>query len=47
MTLWTYQEVGHNQEAKQEVKKLELSELFGTPKPERLLERIITIATNP
>lgn len=47
-TWWTYQEVGHNQDAKKEVKLLFPGhEPFGTPKPERLLERVIHIATNP
>ncbi len=45
---WTYDEVGHNQEAKKEVKALFPDlEPFDTPKPERLLERVIHIATNP
>lgn len=46
MTLWTYQEVGHNQDAKKEVKQLNDEDVFDTPKPERLLERIITLATD-
>jgi adenine-specific DNA-methyltransferase len=46
MTLWTYQEVGHNQDAKREIKELDLGEVFGTPKPEKLIQRIITLATN-
>jgi adenine-specific DNA-methyltransferase len=46
MTLWTYQEVGHNQDAKREIKELDLGEVFGTPKPEKLIHRILTLATN-
>lgn len=46
MTLWTYQEVGHNQDAKKEVKAFKFDTVFDTPKPERLIERILTIATN-
>ncbi len=46
-TLWTYDEVGHNDEAKKESKVLFGDQLFGTPKPERLMERILTLATNP
>lgn len=47
MTWWTRVEIGDNQEAKREVKSLQLTESpFDTPKPERLIERIITIATN-
>jgi len=46
-TIWTYQEVGHNQAAKQHLKELLPSEedLFITPKPEGLIERIFTIST--
>ncbi|WP_437200895.1 site-specific DNA-methyltransferase [Planctomicrobium sp. SH664] len=48
-TIWTYQEVGHNQAAKQELKALlpDEKELFITPKPEMLAKRILEIATNP
>ncbi|MFC0308743.1 site-specific DNA-methyltransferase [Gallibacterium trehalosifermentans] len=46
MTLWTYQEVGHNQDAKKEVKQFNADDVFDTPKPEKLLERIIHLATN-
>jgi adenine-specific DNA-methyltransferase len=43
--LWPYSEVGHTDEAKKELKALfEGSAPFDTPKPTRLLERIITIA---
>lgn len=46
-TLWKYEEVGHNAEAREEIKKLFPDiEPFQTPKPERLLKRIIQIATN-
>ena len=47
-TWWTNKEVGHNQEAKKEIIALfGTLNVFDTPKPERLLERIIHIATNP
>jgi adenine-specific DNA-methyltransferase len=48
-TLWPSVEVGHNQEAKAENAALLASEdeLFSTPKPERLLERVLRLATNP
>ena len=47
-TWWTYQEVGHNQDGKKEIKALfPTTEPFATPKPERLLERVIHIATDP
>lgn len=48
LTVWLRDEVGDNQEAKHEIKSLNLStNPFDTPKPERLLQRILTIATNP
>lgn len=47
MTWWTRDEIGDNQEAKREVKALQLTDNpFDTPKPERLIERILTIATD-
>jgi adenine-specific DNA-methyltransferase len=48
-TWWDHKDVGHNDEAKKEQVALSGTdvELFSTPKPERLLERIIHIATNP
>ena len=47
-TLWMNKEVGHNQEAKKEINALFGGDnAFNTPKPERLIERIIHIATNP
>ncbi|MBJ7295325.1 MAG: site-specific DNA-methyltransferase [Dolichospermum sp.] len=48
-TWWTADDVGHNQEAKRDHlnKLLNHVEPFPTPKPERLLQRIIHIATNP
>lgn len=47
LTVWLYEEVGHNQDAKKEVKQFNSKDVFDTPKPERLLERILTLATNP
>ena len=47
MTLWTYQEVGHNQDAKKEIKAFGFETVFDTPKPEKLIERILTIGSNP
>jgi adenine-specific DNA-methyltransferase len=47
-TWWPHTEVGHTQEAKREIQALfPAGELFDTPKPERLLQRIVTISTNP
>ena len=48
-TLWLHTDAGHNGEAKNELRALfpSADELFLTPKPERLLRRILEIATNP
>lgn len=43
--LWLREEVGDNEEAKKEIKSLDESDIFATPKPERLLQRVITLAT--
>jgi len=47
-TWWPHLEVGHTQEAKREIQAL-FPELipFDTPKPERLLQRIVHLSTNP
>ena len=45
-TLWTYQEVGHNQDAKKEAKAFNDDNVFATPKPEKLMERVIMLASN-
>ena len=44
-TLWPHTEVGHNQEAKQEVKQFNSEDVFATPKPERLIMRVLQLAT--
>lgn len=45
---WSNTEVGHNQEAKQEIQAIfGKGNVFDTPKPERLIQRIVEIATNP
>ena len=44
-TLWLYEEVGHNQEAKNELRKLLEGSTFDTPKPERLIQRILFLST--
>jgi adenine-specific DNA-methyltransferase len=51
-TLWAaIEETGHNRQAKYELKNLfperEVTELFGTPKPERLIKSILDLATHP
>jgi len=45
-TIWKFDEVGHNHEAKEEVKQFGFSIVFDTPKPIRLLKRIILLSTN-
>ena len=47
MTLWPHTEVGHNQDAKREIKALNFESVFDTPKPEKLIERILILASNP
>jgi hypothetical protein len=47
-TWWPHDEVGHTDEAKKEIRELlETQTAFDTPKPVRLLERILQIATKP
>lgn len=46
-TWWAHTEAGHSQEGKKESQELfGKDDTFGTPKPERLIQRILTIATN-
>lgn len=45
--LWSHSEVGHTDEAKKELKKLFDGEIpFDTPKPVRLIQRIVQISTD-
>ena len=45
---WTHEQTGHNQEAKKELTSVMGMDVpFDTPKPTRLIERILQIATNP
>lgn len=46
-TFWNYEEVGHTQVAKKQTVILFGADVFDTPKPEELIERITHIATNP
>ncbi|MDE1143503.1 MAG: site-specific DNA-methyltransferase [Paraburkholderia tropica] len=46
-TWWPYKEVGGNQDAKREILALFGDSGFITPKPEALIARILTIASNP
>ncbi|MDO4788378.1 MAG: site-specific DNA-methyltransferase, partial [Johnsonella sp.] len=45
-TIWFRDEVGDNQEAKTEVKFVDSTSVFQTPKPERLIERVLTLGSN-
>ena len=48
-SIWLHEEVGHTQEAKKEVMAVvpATEEVFQTPKPERLIRRVLELATNP
>lgn len=46
LTIWKYDEVGHNQDAVRELQNLGLEDLFSTPKPTTLLKHILQLATN-
>jgi adenine-specific DNA-methyltransferase len=45
-SIWLHDQVGNTQEAKKEVIALNRVDIFDTPKPERLIHRILHIATN-
>jgi adenine-specific DNA-methyltransferase len=47
-TWWPHEDVGHTDESKKEIHALfGKTDAFGTPKPERLLKRVLEIASNP
>lgn len=46
-SIWFHTDVGHNDLAKKESRNLFGEQLFSTPKPEKLIERIFTLATKP
>ncbi len=47
-TIWAHDAVGDNREAKGEITRLfDRSAIFSTPKPEKLLKRILQISTQP
>jgi adenine-specific DNA-methyltransferase len=46
MTIWKYTEVGHNQDAKKEVIIFNNKNVFATPKPEKLMQRVLHLASN-
>jgi adenine-specific DNA-methyltransferase len=49
ITWWEHKEVGHNDEAKKEQNTIfpDALEVFATPKPERLIKRILELGTKP
>ncbi|HMW22584.1 MAG TPA: DNA methyltransferase [Burkholderiaceae bacterium] len=46
-TIWLHSEAGHNHEAREEVKSINPTDSFATPKPEKLLKRVVELATDP
>ena len=50
-TLWTYEEVGHTQDAKKQLNSMlpkgRSEDVFSTPKPLQLMDRILRLATKP
>lgn len=46
LSIWFRDEVGDNQEAKKEITVLNSQDIFDTPKPERLINRVLTLASN-
>jgi DNA modification methylase len=46
-SIWTHLEAGHNQESKLELMDLFPGASFNTPKPSRLVERILQVSTMP
>lgn len=47
LTIWKHNEVGHNQEARQELNRLfDGSSFFDTPKPKRLIKRMLEVSTS-
>jgi len=46
-TWWNHEDFGSNKEASIDLKKTFASNIFATPKPEKLLQRILELATSP
>jgi adenine-specific DNA-methyltransferase len=46
VTIWPHDEVGHNHEANDELKKLLGGGVFSNPKPTRLVRRMLTLTTS-
>lgn len=45
-TIWHYDDAGHTQEATQTLRQVVDEEVFATPKPPRLIEKILQLASN-
>jgi len=45
VTLWTHEDAGHNHEANDEIRELLNSRLFDSPKPTRLIKKILQTAS--
>lgn len=45
-TIWLHSDAGNNHEAREEAKALNADDSFATPKPEKLLKRILDVASN-
>lgn len=45
-TWWTFEECGHNDEAQKETSELLSPKIFSTPKPTRLLQKILRLGSN-
>ena len=46
LTIWKREDVDDNQKAKAEVRAINPTDVFATPKPERLIERVLTLGSN-
>ena len=46
-TIWNWEDVGHTQESKREARSFNEESVFATPKPERLIQRVLHLATKP
>ncbi len=46
-TVWLHSDAGNNHEAREEVKAINPDDPFATPKPEKLLKRVLDLATEP
>jgi adenine-specific DNA-methyltransferase len=46
-TIWLHTEAGNNHETREEVRVWNVNDSFATPKPEKLLKRVLELATAP